>query len=239
MSTLSQAKLERRVEVLVSNGKLPAAQAVIAAVGYTPAGLEQGAALLAAVRTGRGQTQALLAEQKRATGAEAQARQAAQQAMVSLGQTARAVFAADEATLTALGLRPIYASKLAASAAEGGGGAPAGQPSESTAEKLKRWRQLVDNALALPTAAGALLAAAGWPAPRLTAAQALVEAYAAADTSQQAAIQAYQAASGRFTADVAALSAWYTRAAGLIRVAIKDAGPADQAQLRELLGLEL
>jgi hypothetical protein len=66
-----------------------------------------------------------------------------------------------------------------------------------------------------------------------------VEAYAAADTGQQAAIQAYQAASARFAADVEALNTWYTRASGLIRVAIKDTGPAGQTQLRELLGLDL
>jgi hypothetical protein len=82
----------------------------------------------------------------------------------------------------------------------------------------------------------ALLDAAGWSAARVTAAQALVEAFAKADTDQQAAIQTYQQLSDKQTADIEALRAWYTTA-GLSKRAIKDADPDNHQQLLELLEL--
>jgi len=236
MSSLSQAKLERRTEVLVTNGKQPQAQAVIAGVGYVPTELDAGAALLEAVRQGRAHRQELLAEQKKATRAEQQARQAASREMVSLGQTVRTLFADDAPTLTALGLLTQYQSVITP---EGDTVLLAATLSRSTAELLKRWRQLVDNARSLDAESLARLAAASWTGERLAAAGVLVEAYAAADTAQQAAIQAYQEASALFKADVEALRAWYGRAARLIQIALKDVDPTNQAQLRELLGLDL
>jgi len=222
MTRLSQAQLERRVEVLVINGKRPEAQAVIPRVGYNPAALDGGAALLEKVRQGRPYKQELLAGQKRATATERQAREAANKEMVSLSMTARTLFADDEPVLTALGLLP-----------------GSERPSASTAETLKRWRQLVSNAQTLDEGDAALLSAAGWDAERLVAGSELVENYAAADTDQQVAIQNYQAASAQFGADLEVLRVWYTRASRLIKVAIRDTDPAGQAQLRELLGLDL
>lgn len=236
MSNLSQATLERRTEVLVTNGKQSPAQAVLAGVGYDPIALDEGAALLETVRQGRAQKQELLAEQKRATRAEQQAREAVSREIVSLSQTARTLFAADIPTLTALGLLTLYET---VTAPDGSLVQQAADLSQSTAEVLKRWRQLVDNARTLGVEVITRLSAAGWTVERLAAAGALVEAYAAADTAQQAAIQAYQQAAAQFGADVKALRAWYSRAARLINVAIKDTDPGGQAQLRELLGFDL
>jgi hypothetical protein len=236
MVTMTQATLERKAEILVINGRQPEAQAVIAGVSYGPAALDEGAARLDAMRASRARKHELLAEQKAATQAEAQARRAARREIVSLSQTARTLFAADVPTLTALGLLPRYESVVTPA---GRKSRRAARRSQSTAEMLKSWRQLVDNARTLDDEAAAQLSAAGWPAERLVEASALIEAYAAADTAQQAAFQAYGEASNLFTADLAALRAWYRRAASLIKIAIKHADPADQAQLRELLGLDL
>ncbi len=71
MGTLSRAKLERRTEVLVTNGQQAPAQAVLAPIDYNPAALDGGA-----VRQGLARVQELLAAQK-APRAEAQAREAA------------------------------------------------------------------------------------------------------------------------------------------------------------------
>ncbi len=49
---LTQAQLERKVEVFTTNGKKPEAQVVISKVGYAPAKLDEHAALLAAIRLG-------------------------------------------------------------------------------------------------------------------------------------------------------------------------------------------
>ncbi len=236
MATMTQTILERRVEILVINGKQPEAQVVIAGVGYAPAALDEGAALLDVVRASRARKHELLAEQKKVTHTGAQARRAAHREMANLSQTARTLFVAEAPTLTALGLLTRYESVITPT---GDKSLQAARLSQSAAETLKRWRQLVDNAQALDDEATAQLSVAGWPAERLVAARALIQAYAAADTAQQAAIQAYKEASNHFKADLAALRAWYRRAAGLIKMVVKDTDPADQAQLRELLGLDL
>ena len=70
---LSKAELERKTDILTTNGTQPAAQAVIAAVGYPTEKLAAGQALLSAFRSSRAARQTLLAAQKRATKAEAQA----------------------------------------------------------------------------------------------------------------------------------------------------------------------
>jgi hypothetical protein len=236
MTRFSQAKLERRVEVLVTNGQQSAAQAVIAGVGYDPIVLGEGATLLEAARQSRAQKRERLADQKQATRIEREAYLAANREIVSLSETARTLFAADIPTLTALGLLTRYET---VTTPDGEDVRVAAQLSDSTAERLLRWRQLLDNAQMLDAALAAQLSAAGWTAERLTQTVALVEAYAAADTAQQAAIQAHQEAAAQLKTAVTALDDWYARAARLIRVAIKDSAPANQAQLRELMGLDL
>jgi hypothetical protein len=230
MTRLTQTTLECKTQILVANGRRPEAQAVLAAVGCGPAALDEGAALLDAMRQSRVSRQAALAAQKEATGREAQAARAAGRHIASLTRTARTLFAADEPTLTALGLITRYTHTS---------GRRAVQPSRAVAEVLARWRQLVDNAARLDGDVAAQLSAAGWPVERLDETAALVEVYAAADTAQQAAIQAHRQAAARFKTDVAALRAWYARAAALIRIAIRDADPTDAAQLHDLLGLRM
>ena len=105
---LSQAQLERKVEVFTTNGKKPEAQTVIGKVGYGPAKLDEQATLLGDIRLGHAAVPAALKVQKQATAAEAAAREAANQAVVSLSDTGRIVFAGDEPTLTALGLSTRY-----------------------------------------------------------------------------------------------------------------------------------
>jgi hypothetical protein len=233
MST--QAELERKVEVFTTNGKKPEAQAVISKVGYGPAKLDEHGTLLTAVRLGHSTVPAALQAQKQATTAEADARAAANKEMVSLADTCRTVFGADEPTLTALGLTTQHET------VKGPDGKPTGsvaaRPSESAAETIKRWRAQVDAAVQLAPDKAAILSAAGWGADRMLAAKVLVEAYATADTAQQAAIQTYQQMADKQTADVETLRAWYSTAAALCKRAIKDVDPQNHQQLLELLEL--
>ena len=105
---LSQAELERKVEVFTTNGKKPEAQAVIGKVGYGPAKLDEQATLLADIRLGHAAVPAALKVQKQATTAEAAAREAANKEITSLSDTGRIVYKDDEPTLTALGLTTQY-----------------------------------------------------------------------------------------------------------------------------------
>ncbi len=236
MPKLTCAQLEARAQVLIANGRLPTAQALIAGVGYDADAFDEGAALLAALHHSRAQRHILFAEQKKATQAQAQARRAVECEMVNLIRTARLLFAADVPTLTALGLLPRYAHL---DGPPGGRRRQAVRPSRSIAETLARWRQLADNARRLDGDPAARLSVAGWPAERLDEAAALVQAYAAAATAQKAATQAHRQAVARFQSDLEALRAWYSRAAGLIKIVLRDVGPSDQAQLYELLGLNV
>ncbi len=176
-----------------------------------------------------------LKAQKQATAAEAAARDAASKEIVSLSDTSRTVFAGDEPTLTALGLTTHHET------VKGPDGQPTGtvaaRQSEATSEVIKRWRSQVDVAAGLAPDKATILSAAGWSADRITAAKALVESFATADTAQQAAIQTYQQLSDKQTADIEALRAWYTTAAALSKRAIKDADPKNHQQLLELLEL--
>ena len=233
---LSQTQIIRRTEIFVTNDCLPEAQAVIAGVGYDAAALAVGQGLITAVKTGQASTKELLAAQKTATRAEKDARTAAQKEVISLSETARLLFANDNATLTALGLQTQYETVIDAESGEEK--QVAKRPSEATADVIARWRQLVTNAEKLEAGLLAQLTAAGWGVTRLTAASTLVEAYATADTNQQSAIQAYQQTSNQYTADIESLRQWYSRARNLSTLAIKDADPTNQQNLRELLGLD-
>ena len=230
MGRLTQAQLVRQAEIFVTNGAKPAAQAVIATVGYGPAALDQGQALVDAVKAGLALTKEQLAAQKNATQAEKQARQAAQKEISSLAETARLLFAGDEPALTLLGLKTQYV--------RGETGPQAAPVSQAAAEMISRWRQLAANAPQLPPEQAAVLTAAGWGEARITAVAALVEAYAAADTAQQSVIQLYQKTSAQSRTDVETLRAWYSRARQLCGLAIKDSDPRNQQNLRELLGLD-
>ena len=236
MAKLSQAQLVRQAEIFVTNGAKPAAQAVIASVGYGPTVLSDGQALVSAVKTGQALTKEQLAAQKSATQAEKKARLAAQKEITSLAETSRLLFAGDGAALTLLGLQTQYVTIT--DPATGATAQQAAQARRTTSEAISRWRQLAANTPQLGTEQAAALTAAGWGAARVTAVAALVEAYAAADTAQQSAIQLYQKTSGQYTADVEALRAWYNRARKLCGLAIKDSDPGNQQNLRELLGLD-
>jgi hypothetical protein len=216
---MAQAQLEQCVEIFTTNGADPQAQAVLAGIGYPPEKLAEGAALLQAVRQRRAQVKELLAAQKQATAQEMAAHQAARRAARALAKTCRVVFAHDEPLLTVLGLFHV------------------GQPSRAMAELIKRWRQMCDGALALEGAAAAHLAEAGWGRERLQLAQASIEAWAQADMAQHMAISARRGAAAHFGAAVIALQAWYTRASGLIRIALADCDPAMQEHIWVLLGL--
>ncbi len=236
MGRLKHSQLTRQAEIFITNGAKPEAQAVIAGVGYAPAALNDGQTLVTAVKTGQAYTKELLAAQKSATRAEKNARQAAQKEMVSLSETARLLFADDEPTLTSLGLQTQYETVIDPETGESK--QQAVSLPQATAEVISRWRQLVTNVTKLDAAQVAELAAAGWGSTRITAAAALVEAFADADTNQQDTIQDYQEASAQYQADMEALRGWYGRARQLSSLAIKDADPTNQQNLRELLGLD-
>ena len=235
MAKLSQSQLVRQAEIFVTNGVKPDAQAVIAAVGYGPAALSEGQALVAAVKAGQSLTKEQLAAQKSATQAEKKARLAAQKEIASLTETARLLFAGDGPALTLLGLQTQYVTIT--NPDTGATAQQAVRAGESTAEMIGRWRLLVKNVPGLQPQQAAALTAAGWGEGRVTAVSALVEAYASADTAQQSAIQVYQKTSGQYKEDVESLRAWYSRARLLCSRAIKDNGAGDPQNLRELLGL--
>src|SRR3989304_462011 len=139
---LTQAELERKVEVFTANGKQPGAQAVIGKVGYTPPKLDEQAALLGRIRLGHSTVPDALKGQKQATATEAAAREAASKEITSLSDTCRIVYKDDEPTLTALGLTTQYET------VKGPDGQPtgtvAGGPSEATADVIARWRSRAD-----------------------------------------------------------------------------------------------
>ena len=236
MARLTIAQLIRKAEIFVTNGALPEAQAVLSGVGYGPTELTNAQTLVNTVKAGHASTKELLAAQKNATKAEHQAQAEAAKEIVSLSEVARILFAEDEPTLTALGLQTQYETVVDPETGEET--QQAVQPSESTAQRLIRWRQLVTNAPKLESDLLDMLIDAGWTTTRLSQANSLVEAYAAADTEQQDAIQNYQATSAQFKDDTAELRQWYRRARAISSIAIKDNDPQNLSNLRELLGLD-
>jgi hypothetical protein len=246
LSNLSQPQLERSVEILINNGALPQAQKAIAPVGYHPEALQQAAALLEAWRSGMAQAQALLTGQKRATQAEWAARRVAQKEVNRFRRTARTLFGSDETILSLLGLRPRRRTNGGAETngvtedgqnGENGSGTSTSRISRSAPATITRWRRMFANAQNLEEIQKTRMAAAGWPAERIAAAAALVEAFAQADTRQQEAIHTYHA---QITATKVAeqeLRAWYKEARQLVRVAIEHADSEDREKLHALLGV--
>lgn len=247
MTNLSHSQLQRRVEILVTNGQLAQAQSVMAGVGYHPAALAEGAAMLQSWQTNQQQMQAQLAAQKRATQAVKEAHLAARTAVNDFSQTVRVLFGRDEATLTTLGLAPRRNGANHAQPAEAvTNGDANGQTNGNNhhnhtaigvAEMVARWRLLLANAQVLSEEQKARLAQAGWDTTRLSAAANLVEAYAAADTQHHQQVQAHRAERVAAANTRASLSQWYKEASRLTKLAIYRSDPADQVRLQELLGL--
>lgn len=247
MTNLSQSQLQRRVEILVTNGQLAPAQSVMAGVGYHPAALAEGAAMLQNWQTNQQQVQAQLAAQKRATQAVKEAHLAARTAVNDFSQTVRVLFGRDEATLTTLGLAPRrngtnHAQPTEAATTRDANGQTNGHSQHNhtaigVAEMVARWRLLLVNAQVLSQEQKARLAQAGWDAARLATAAALVEAYAAADTQHHQQTQAHRAERLAAANARISLSQWYSEASRLTKLAIHRSDPADQARLEELLGL--
>lgn len=232
MPYFNQAELPRHLEILVANGKLAEAQAVIGPIGYDAAALAAGQNLLQHWLELANQAKALLAAQKQATYGSENACQVAQAELNNLSQTVRTLFGADEAVLTALGL---YARRRSANGVEATN--ETSQPSKSLAAKIARWRRLLANIQTLNTGQHSELAQFGWGMERLAAATTLVEACAAAHTGQRQKIQAYRAAAAAAQTAEVTVRAWYQQAARRARLAIQQADPGNQARLEELLGL--
>lgn len=246
MSAIPQSKLQHHVHMLVTNGQLPQAQSAIANVGYDAAGLAAGQAMLQSWLASQARAKTLLANQKRATQAEREARQTAHAEIKRFSQTVRILFGQDEPLLTSLGLRPHRSGSNGHSESNGadcraepanGKASSRSRHSRSTAETIARWRLLLTNAQAINGEHGSQLAAHGWNATRLAAAAALVEGYVAADMNQQQQIQAYQAELTTAKEAETTLRQWYGQATRLSKLALQQTNPATQEQLQELLGL--
>lgn len=240
MSRLSQPQLQHQVQMLVTNGQLSEVQTALAPIGYNLASLAAGETLLQSWLTSRARVKTLLAEQKRATQAEHQARQAAQAEVQRFCQTVRILFGRDEPLLTALGLwsRPNPGEATASGEPVNGKAKPRPRRPRRAAETMAQWRLLVTNAQTINGGQEVHLAGHGWNATRLTAAAALVESYVAAEMNQQQQAQAYQAEVSAAQAAETALRQWYYQAARLAKLALQQSGsPAQQGQLKELLGL--
>lgn len=241
MPRLSQSELQHKVEILVTNGKLPKAQAIVAGVGYDPTGLATGEDLLQAWRDHKNQARAMLAAQKKATQAQATAREAAHDEVRSLSQTLQILFGNDETLLTSVGLFKRRYNGTGDDPEPAENGEPSkrrpARPSRSIAATIARWRLLVTNVQDLDEPYQSRLAQAGWRAERIAATAELIEAYAEANTHQQQKIQAHRAASAAAQTTEAELRRWYQQAARLSKLAIQQTDPENQKQLKVLLGL--
>ena len=260
LNRLSQSKLDRQLESLVINGKLPQAQAVLAPVGYTVEFLEAVEEKLNAWRAGQAQTRDLLLAQKRVTEAGHQARQATRQRYSQFKHTVRAIFSQDPAIIRLLGLHPPARSNSHGyrhSHNNGNGrsdsqdqavepvngshvgtvsSAP-GQVSQTIAAELNRWRGTWANALHLEPGAQARLAARGWPVERLTESAAMVETVANLTSKQQEAMQAY-ANQRQATKEIELeLRRWFKEGRALIRVAVQQAEGQSDGEVRRLVGV--
>lgn len=247
MSKFTQSQLQRHLEILVTNGQLAPAQAVIAPVGYNAAALEAGNALLQEWLAQKTRARALLAAQKQATADEVNTRRAAEAELSKLSQAVRTLFGADTAVLTSLGLLPRRSRSNGVEPAANGSDPEAGSPngqnhhpgrlSTSLAAIVARGRLLLANIQTLSAAQLSELAAFGWTGERLAAAAALVEAAAAAHTGQKQKMQSYRAAAAAATEAELATRRWYDGVARRSRLAIKQADPGNRDHLRGLLGL--
>ncbi len=246
MSRLSQPQLQRHLEILVTNGQLASAQAVIAPVGYDTATLAAGNTLLQTWLDRKSRARALLAAQKQATADELSTRQAAEAELKNLSQAVRILFGADTAVLTSLGLLPRRSRSSTEPTTNGSAptdGSQNGQSyqpnrlSNSIAAMIARGRLLLANIQTLSESHLSELAAFGWTAERLAAAAALVEATAAAHTGQIQQMQRYRAEAAAAAEAELSTRRWYNGVARRSRLAIKQADPANRDRLRGLLGL--
>lgn len=248
LANFSQPKLVRHMEILVDNGPLPQAQAVIGPVGYDPDGLDEGRTLLMTWLEHRKLAQALMLVQKQSTAAQNRARSEAKRMVGLFTKTVETLFAEDEAALRTLGVRPRARRKKSKyrsrqgdqdQVEDGDNETETKQKgeSQSTAATIFRWRRRLANVDHLDDEHKEQLAAAGWTAERIAEAAALVEAFASADTKQQEAIRAQQAQQATAKAAEISLRKWYRDARKLIGLAIDEADPQNQDKLRELLGL--
>lgn len=235
MSNYSQDEIVRRGEILSTNGLRAEAQAVLAGIGVTPAVLGEGAAKVAALKTAREAKLIASTAKKNATASERAARKAAERELVNFAETSRILFKDDPITLAHLNLQVHY--ETVKDPETGEESRQAVRPSKATAETIGRWHTSLSGAQSLDAANKAILAGAAWSAARVTAALALVEAYASADTAQRVAIQAFEQASGTLIAAFDELSGWYTRTRKLCLIAIKGADPNNTQNLAESLGL--
>lgn len=242
MSRLSQPQLQRHLEILVTNGQLAPAQAVMAPVGYDAATLETGNALLQTWLDRKSRARALLAAQKQATADEVNTRRAAEAELKNLSQAVRTLFGADTAVLTSLGLLPRRSrvnntEPASTEGSQNGQSYQSNRSSESIAAMIARGRLLLTNIQTLSESHLNELAAFGWTAERLAAAAALVEATATAHTGQIQKMQSYRAEAAAAAEAELSTRRWYDGVARRSRLAIKQADPANRDRLRGLLGL--
>lgn len=249
MSVFSQTELLHRSALFTTHALTPEVQAVIAAVGMTPEEIACGAAKAAAVRAAEANKANLETQKRKTNQAEKIAWEAVYREITCLTETASALFAAHEPTLTFMGLStqpggvPHAANGHAANDSLPTlpqGVTPVNAPSDpqSTADIIASWRALLNHTTQLDTHAQAQLAFAGWPHPRLIAAQALVEGYAKAKNDQRVAIYFLQAARDMHRTALKDLETWYLKARRVSHTAIQENAPKNAHHLHTLLGLE-
>lgn len=245
---MSQAQLDRAVELILHNGCLPHVQSAIGEVEYNVEALQAVETLLQTWHDGLAQAQTLLTAQKRATRAEQEARRAAGEEISSLKRTVRSVFGNDEMVLKAMGMRPRRSTGTNDIADLDGVYTDdndteytvttrSGQPSQSTAATVIRSRRMVANALNLQEAQKRRLAEVGWGPERIANMATLVEDYARADDRQKDAMQAYRA---QVAANKAVERELYRRLKemrDLIHVAIEEVDPNHEQQMKEMRGV--
>jgi hypothetical protein len=106
MGQMNQADLQRRMKLLIRNGRLPEAQAVLATIGYDLAELDRTEALLDGWINHQRQTEVLKRQQVEATATKAKAGGIAKIEVRKFKRVAEAVFKHNHPLLISLGLKP-------------------------------------------------------------------------------------------------------------------------------------
>jgi hypothetical protein len=105
MAPINQAELQRSMKLLIKNGRLPEAQAVIANIGYDLAELDRAEGLLDGWLNHQRQTEVLKRQQVEATAGEEKASGKAEIEVRKFKRVAHAVFKNNDPLLISLGLK--------------------------------------------------------------------------------------------------------------------------------------
>jgi hypothetical protein len=236
MFSLTQPQLQRKVETLLTNGRLPDGRGILTESGCTQEDLDEGDAKYGTWMTNRHQRQVFKGEQTRATQIQNDAFDVAYLDLTDLTQRVRRAFKGNTVVLTKLDLMPQATTQTAET---NGKTTPrkARRQSKSLAAHIDRWRLLCTNLKTLDEAENARLVKAKVTLKRIDQALALVEAVAEADSAQQLHIQAYRAKGAQVQQQEKELRRWYGDVIAMLKLTIKQCDPHNQNRYNAMFDL--